>query len=497
MKRGIVYIVGAGPGDPGLITLKALKALEDADCIIYDHLANPAIIENYSCEKIYAGKRDSAHTLPQEDISRMMIEKARSGKVVVRLKGGDPFVFGRGGEEGEFVARAGIDFKIIPGVSSFYSVPAYAGIPLTHRNFSNAFEVITGHRRSGISAGKDVNYPDFNPDKTYIFLMGVKNFARIVDTLLNKRSFPADTPVAIITCGTMPQQRITTGVLSNIADIAENEGVEPPSIIVMGRVVSVREKLKWFDKLELFGKKIVVTRAKSQASPLREMLINKGAHVLEFPAIEIKPLEDLSALDCAIKEINDFHWIFFTSQNSVDIFFDRVNLLGLDSRILGNLRIAVIGSSTAEVLKRYGLVPDLIPSKFVAESLIEEAGMDSFKGRNILLPCSQQARYTISSELEKAGALVKRIHIYRPIKPENISENLIEDVKNAHIVTFTSSSTARNFFSIIRGCNSIFASIGPVTAKTVRELGYESEIVAEEYTIAGLVDAIAKYYRNS
>lgn len=493
MKKGFVYIVGAGPGDPDLITVKALKALQAADCIIYDYLANPSFVDQYDCEKIYVGKKGSRHTLPQEGINALLIEKALAGKIVTRLKGGDPFIFGRGGEEAEGLFNAGIPFAIVPGISSFYSAPAYAGIPLTHRDFANAFEVITGHRRADSAAGDDVNFPEYNPDRTFVFLMGIKNLPHIAESLLHKKNFPPDTPVALISWGTRPEQRVVTGTLSNIVDIARHHTVRPPSIIVIGAVVSLRPKLRWFDTLPLFGRKVTVTRTRSQASKLTRKLRDLGAAVIEFPTIKIRPFKDRTPLKNALSNIYNFSWLFLASQNAVAILFDTLFEMGLDSRALGPLKIAVIGPATAEALLKFGIRPDLVPDKFVAESLLDEAAKIGMNAQKILLPCAEEARPTLAEGLQKLGADLTRIHIYQTVKPENISEGVLEEVRQADFVTFTSSSTVRNFFALQAKTTAVPASIGPVTTKALREYNHGPVIEAQEYTIDGLVNAIVDY----
>ncbi|MCU0822691.1 MAG: uroporphyrinogen-III C-methyltransferase, partial [Spirochaetes bacterium] len=359
MKKGIVYLVGAGPGDPGLFTVKSIEVMKSADCIIYDYLANNALLSQIDCEKIYVGKKGSDHTLPQDEINRLIIKKAMEGKTVVRLKGGDPFIFGRGGEEAEELLEAGIPFSIIPGISSFYSSPAYAGIPLTHRDFANAFEVITGHRRDDASEGEDINFPEYDPHKSFIFLMGMKNLQYISEQLINAKKFPADTPVGIISWGTTPRQKVAIGNLTGIAEIAKKEGVGAPAIIVVGGVVGLREKLRWFDTLPLFGIKIVVTRTREQASALSKKLGELGAWVIEFPTIEIKVKSDMDELYNAIEEIANYDWIIFTSQNAVKIFFNSMKEKGMDARNLYYTRLACIGPATANELRSYFIEPDL------------------------------------------------------------------------------------------------------------------------------------------
>ncbi|HQO40860.1 MAG TPA: uroporphyrinogen-III C-methyltransferase, partial [Spirochaetota bacterium] len=355
MITGIVYLVGAGPGDPELISVKGRRVLAEADCVIYDYLADKSLVQNLKCELIYVGKQGGNHTLRQDDISELVAAKALEGKKVVRLKGGDPFIFGRGGEEAELLVEKNVPFEIVPGVSSFYSAPAYAGIPLTHRDFSNAFEVISGHRRSDADDTEDVNFPEYNPEKTFVFLMGMKNLEHISSRLINEKNFPKDTPVGIITWGTKPEQRVVTAPLNKIADTVEKAQLKPPAIIIMGGVVSLRDSLRWFDKQPLFGKQIVVTRTREQASKLSEMLIPMGARVIEFPTIEIKKLGTAGKLFDSISAMSKYDWIIFTSQNAVNIFFEEVFESGKDARIFSKIKIAAIGRASADELKKYGL----------------------------------------------------------------------------------------------------------------------------------------------
>jgi len=497
MKNGFVYLVGAGPGDPGLITVKALEALDAADCIIYDYLANVSLLKNYDCEKIYVGKQGGDHTLPQGDINELLVRKAREGRIVVRLKGGDPYIFGRGGEEAEDLADAGIPFCVVPGISSLYSAPAYAGIPLTHRDYANAFEVITGHRRADATAEEDVNFPDYDPFRSYVFLMGMKNIAHIAESLIKEKKFPADTPVAVISWGTRPEQQTVTATLATIAVAVNKEKVRPPAIIVVGRVVLLREKLRWFDRLPLFGKSIVVTRTRSQASKLSKQLATLGARVIELPALEIRELDNIAPLSAAIEKIGTYGWIVFTSQNAVNIFFKHLFAAGKDVRCLGRCSVAVIGRVTGDELLKYGLRPDLVPEQFVAESLLEAFDRETIAGSTMLIPCSEDAREVLFEGLKERGASVDRIHIYRSVKPAAVTEKELEVVKNADMITFASSSTVRHFCNMVTETRALTASIGPVTSATLRELGREPAVEAREYTIDGLVQAITAYYQNS
>ncbi|MBM4310746.1 MAG: uroporphyrinogen-III C-methyltransferase [Deltaproteobacteria bacterium] len=497
MKNGFVYLVGAGPGDPGLITVKALQALSAADCIIYDYLANASLLRNYACEKIYVGKQGGDHTLPQNEINDLLVCKAREGRVVVRLKGGDPYIFGRGGEEAEDLAAAGIPFCVVPGVSSFYAAPAYAGIPLTHRDCANAFEVITGHRRGDAADDEDINFPAYDPFRSYVFLMGMKHIARIAAALITDRHFPADTPAAVIAWGTRPEQHTVTGTLATLADEVKKEGMRPPAVIVVGRVVLLRDKLRWFDRLPLFGKSIVVTRTRAQASSLCRKLAAQGARVIELPALEIRESDDMAPLCAAIERIESYGWIVFTSQNAVTIFFRHLFAVGRDARCLGKCRIAVIGRATGDELLKFGLRPDVVPQQFVAESLLEALDNEPLAGTRVLLPCSADARDVLFEGLKSRGASVERIHIYCSEKPAPVAAAVLEDVHNADMITFASSSTVRHFFEMVSETRAVSASIGPVTSATLRELGREPVVEAAEYTIDGLVQAIVAWYRDT
>ena len=496
MEKGFVYLVGAGPGDPELITVKALNALTEAECIIYDYLANPRLIEEFDCEKIYVGKSGTSHTLTQEQINQLLVDKALEGKIVVRLKGGDPMIFGRGGEEAEELVNAGIPFSVVPGISSFYSAPTYAGIPLTHRDHSNALEVITGHRRSDAKNDDTLNLPVYDPDRTYTFLMGVKNLGHIASTLIKEKNFPGDTPVALISWGTRPDQRVVTGLLKNIVDIVKSEEIKPPAVTVIGSVVALRDRLRWFDNQPLFGKRIVVTRTRAKASRLSRQLLRLGADVIEFPTIDIEEEEDFTPLKNAISKIDEFSWLFLTSQNTVTILFNKLFSMDLDSRVFGGIKIAVIGPATGDELIKYGIRPDLVPEEYVAEGLLKEAAKLNIKGQKVLLPCSADARDVLADGLGNMGANVERIHIYKAIQPKEISSEVMDDVRNADIITFASSSTVKNFFNLVPEIKGMTACIGPVTADTLRELNITPDIIAEEYTIKGLIKAMVEHFKR-
>ncbi|MCX7679008.1 MAG: uroporphyrinogen-III C-methyltransferase [Spirochaetes bacterium] len=494
-KVGKVYLVGAGPGDPGLITIRALEAIRSADCIIYDFLANPTLLSNHRGELIYVGKKGGDHTLPQDHINKLMIEKAKEGKIVVRLKGGDPFIFGRGGEEAEELIRHSIPFEIIPGISSFYAVPAYAGIPITHRDFADRFEVITGHRRSDTEELLEIGLPEYRPHKTFIFLMGMKNLEQIVKTLIEEKRFPPNIPVAVISWGTTPHQSVAVGTLSSIAQQVFEAKLTAPAIIVIGEVVTLRETLRWFDVRPLFGKKVVVTRTREQASELSQKLTNLGAEVIEFPTIKIKPRENMD-IHNAISHLSSFDWIVFTSQNAVNIFFNHLKKHNLDARAFHSARIAAIGNATASSLEAHGIRCDLVPEKFIAEALVEALESQAIRGEKILLPCAAEARDVLYDGLQKAGAYVTRVFLYDTVLPDDLDEDVISAAKLADVITFASSTTVKNFFALIPDTKAIFACIGPITAQTVRDHGKNPEIIAETHTIDGLVSAIVQYFET-
>ncbi|MBE6093393.1 MAG: uroporphyrinogen-III C-methyltransferase [Selenomonas ruminantium] len=500
---GMVYLVGAGPGDYRLISMKAVDCLKMADVVVYDRLADDRILRwaPEDAEYIYVGKASSNHTMKQEDINQLLVDKAKEGKCVVRLKGGDPFVFGRGGEEGLLLRKNNLPFEIVPGITSAISVPAYAGIPVTHRAVATSFAVVTGHedptkgksnmRWEHLATGVD----------TLVFLMGVANLPHITSKLIeNGRS--ADTPAAVIRWGTKPEQRTLITTVGKAAEDVAKNGIKPPAIFIVGEVVKLRDSLQWFDNLSqrpLFGKRILVTRARSQASKLTAKLENLGAEVIEAPAISMAdPADNYAALDKAIGHVADYHWLIFTSANGVERFFARLFKSGKDARALGYAKIAAIGSATAEKLKQYGLVADVIPQEYRAEGVVE-----ALKGKlpphaKILIPRAEEAREVLPDTLREMGAEVEVAPAYRTVCGQVDGEALAAEFKEGNIdmVTFTSSSTVKNFVNIIGSAEALkgvkTACIGPVTADTAKSLGIEPDIIAKEYTIDGLVEAICK-----
>ncbi len=500
-QAGKVYLIGAGPGDIGLFTLKGAEYLSKADVVVYDYLSSSALLSMTSdkSEQIYVGKKAADHTLNQEEINALLINKAGEGKLVARLKGGDPYVFGRGGEEALALSDAGIEFEVVPGITAGIAAAAYAGIPFTHRGITSTAGFITGHEMEGKDES-GIDWKSIAGLGTLVFYMGVKNLPVIVRNL-KKEGRRGNTPAAIIQWGTMTFQRSAEGTLDTIADIAEKEQISTPALIIIGDVVGLRSKLNWFEKKPLFGKKIVVTRSRSQISGLSKELRELGAEVIEFPTIDIFPIPDNSNLERAIDYISDYSWLIFTSVNSVDVFFKEV-MSKKDVRILGGIKIAVIGSATDMSLTKYGLKADIIPEQFTSEGIVKalESNGVELKGQKVLIPGSLIARDLLPVSLSKMGALVDVLPVYENKMPE-YSPEYIDSIfdKNLFLCTFTSSSTVSNLINILKKNNRKKyiskikgASIGPVTTKTAIEAGINLLIEANEHTIQTLVAEIVK-----
>jgi uroporphyrinogen III methyltransferase / synthase len=497
---GRVYLVGAGPGDPGLITVKGLRCIENCEVLIYDYLASPALLKYApkNAEMLYVGKKGGDHTLSQDGINRLIVEKASGGRRVTRLKGGDPFIFGRGGEEAEVLIEAGIPFEIVPGVTSAVAAPAYAGIPLTHRDYTSTLAFVTGHedpaktesRIEWASLAKGIG--------TLVFFMGVKNLPHIVDRLTENGLAP-DTPIALVRWGTTSRQKTVAGTLETIVEKVRTAGLKAPAIIVVGQVVRLRDKMQWFENRPLLGKRIVVTRARKQASDLVVRLTDLGAECLECPTIEVVPPETWAPLDRAIADLYDYHWVVFTSVNGVTYFFDRLFEKGLDVRALGHLKTCAIGPATAARLRSFGLNTDVLPDSYRAESIIDAFGEKRIRNDKILLPRATEARPILPVELRRMGAVVEEVPAYRTRAVDDPDGALIESLENGAVdmVTFTSSSTVQNFKRLLPPdrfreltAGLTIASIGPITTETARELGFNVHLTAETYTIEGLCDAI-------
>ena len=501
---GKVFLVGAGPGDPRLLTVGAMNCLREADVVVYDHLADESILAHvpYGAERIYVGKQSCKHTMRQEDINVLLADKADEGKTVVRLKGGDPFVFGRGGEEALVLLERGVPFEVLPGVTSAISVPAYAGIPVTHRGVAVSFAVITGHedptkseshiRWEHLATGVD----------TLVFLMGVANLPVITKNLINNGR-PADTPAAIIRWGTRADQETFVTTVGEAAEMVQRDGIRPPAIFIVGDVVRLREQLRWFDRADirpLHGKRILVTRARAQASALTEKLTALGASCIETPVIRITPPADAyAALDHAIGELHSYHWVIFTSVNGVEHFFARLAHAEKDTRALGYAKVAAIGSATAEALRAYGIHADLVPQEFRAEAVVDGLKDILPPRARILLPRAQEARDVLPESLRAHGAAVDVAAAYETVPELSGGAEIAARLTNGEIdfVTFTSSSTVKNLVQQIGNITPLqqtkIACIGPVTADTARNFALEPDIVAETYTIDGLVNAIKEY----
>lgn len=504
--NGKVYLIGAGPGDPDLITVKGLKALVSATCVIYDALANPLLL-NYArpdAEMIDAGKRAKKHKLTQDETNSLMLEKAKAGHIVARLKGGDPYVFGRGSEEGIYLHSHGVAVEMIPGITAAMAGPAYAGIPVTHRNIATTVTFITGHENP-TKGELQTDYEGLAKiaikGGTLCFYMGMGRLPEIVSEL-NKHGLPMDTPAAVVQWGTMPKQKSVRGTMTDIADKVAQAGLGAPSIILVGGVAAVDkdEALRYFEKRPLFGKRIVVTRTRHQSSELAEQLTDLGADVLLAPTIQINPPADWTPVDDAINNIKNYDWLILTSANGVAGLRERLQALNLDARHLAGVKIAVVGDQTANALNDIGLQHDLMPNEFVGESLaaalIENHDMS---GKKILMLRADIARPMLKEKLTEAGATVNDVAIYETTIADRLPENVIQAVEQQDIdwVTFTSSSTVRHFATLLgntknklQSDNIRIASIGPVTSNTARELDIPVTVEAKEHNIQGLIQAI-------
>ena len=502
-KEGRVYLVGAGPGDLGLVTLRAKECIEQADVIVYDHLANPEMLSwaRESAEIIYAGKKAGEHALTQDEINALLVKKAQEGNQVVRLKGGDPFVFGRGAEEAKAIVDAGILFEIIPGITSAIAAPAYAGIPVTNRAQNSHVTFFTGHE----DPAKTESSIDFAAlaklGGTQVMLMGVERIDSITREML-ARGVRADLPVALVRWGTTGRQETLVGTLADIAKRVVEAGFEAPAVAVFGDVVALRENLNWYEKRPLSGKRIVVTRTRKQASALSEQLRALGADILELPTIRIEPPTDLREFAELVQDAHAYDWIVFTSANAVEAFFEMFFKLYDDAREIGAARIAAIGPATAQRVRDFRLHVDLQPEEFVAESIVREfqkqGGVENLR---ILLARAEKARDVLPKQLSEMGAIVDQGIAYRTV-PETrdttgARRRLLEE--GADLITFTSSSTVENFLALglpwPKGMR--VASIGPITSKTARDHGLKIDIEAKRHDIGGLVEAIRKFFETT
>jgi uroporphyrinogen III methyltransferase/synthase len=499
-NSGKVYLVGAGPGDLGLVTLRAKECIENADVIVYDHLANPDTLgwARDDAEVVYVGKTPGDSQISQQEINALLIEKARGGKQVVRLKGGDPFVFGRGAEEAQIIADAGIPFEVVPGITSSIAGPAYAGIPMTHRAHNSHVTFFTGHEDPA-KTESTIDYAALAKlGGTQVMLMGVERLGSITSEMM-KRGVRGDLPVALVRWATTGRQETLTGTLVDIAQKAVANDFAAPAVAVFGEVVALRDKLNWYEKRPLLGKRIVVTRTRKQASVLSSKLRTLGAHVIELPTIRIEPPTDLREFAELVQDAHIYDWIVFTSANGVDAFFDIFFKLYDDSREIGGPRIAAIGPATAQRVKDFHLHVDLQPKEFVAEEIMEEfKKQGSIENLKVLLVRAEKARDVLPKELSALGAIVDEGFAYRTV-PETrdtsgARRQLAKD--GADLITFTSSSTVENFLALglpwPKGMQ--VASIGPVTSRTARDNGLTIDVEAKRHDIDGLVDAIADFF---
>lgn len=502
----MVYLVGAGPGDPGLVTVRGIACLQRAHVVVYDYLASAALLAHApaAAELIYAGKIGGRHNQEQEEINRLLIEKARAGRIVVRLKGGDPFVFGRGGEECQALALAGIPFEVVPGVTAAVGAAATAGIPLTHRSYTPSVAFVTGHEEDGKSESA-IDWPRLSTGNgTVVFYMGIKNLRRNMAQLV-AHGRPPETPVALVRWGTTPRQEVVTGTLADIADRAEATGLKPPALTIVGEVVSLREQLAWFDRRPLFGKRIMVTRAAEQAGEFSRLLDERGAAVIECPTIVLEPPDSWEEVDAAISQLPTFDWLILTSANAVRFFFGRLRELGRDSRSLCCCKVCVVGPKTAELVEAQGIIPDLVPEQFTAEGVVAAFAAWEGNGQRVLFPRADAAREVIVTELTRLGATVSSPVVYRNRMPAQLVEAAREALEQHQIdiITFSSSSTVRNLAALVGGAGRLVellggvtvASIGPITTRTCRELGLNVAVEPQQSTLSDLVMALEQHFK--
>ncbi|MBC5811384.1 MAG: uroporphyrinogen-III C-methyltransferase [Candidatus Eremiobacteraeota bacterium] len=493
-RRGRVALVGAGPGDPGLITVKGARLIAQCDVLVYDYLAAAPIVAlaRPDCEKIYVGKKAGAHTLSQDEITALLVRLAGEGKRVVRLKGGDVFVFARGGEEARDLHAAGVAFEIVPGITSAIAAPAYAGIPVTHRDHNTAFTIATGHEDplKGYSSLDFAKLAD--PGKTLVFLMAMGSLAGIVARLL-ENGLGAETPVAIVREGTKPQQETLVATLGTIVAEVERVGFAAPAIVVIGDVVREREPIRWFDNGPLFGKKILITRPQGAAEEFAARLWEFGAEPLVAPAIEIRLPADEAAAVRAVEAVREYAWVVFTSANGVESFFDRLTARGADARALGDVRVAAIGAKTADRLAVRGVIADFVPDEFVGEAVAAGLLERTEPGERILIFGAQEARDVIPDTLRSAERVVDIVAGYQTVAQRDPA--IAEAARAADIWTFASPSTVRAFLDNVPDATPLaahktVACIGPVTAAAARNAGLPVHVVAEEYTVDGLLAAL-------
>ena len=502
MTTGKVYLVGAGPGDPGLLTRKGERVLSAADLVVYDRLLDPALLELApAAQKIFVGKERGRQALTQGEINDLLVAEGAAGKTVVRLKGGDPFVFGRGGEEAQALARAGIPFAVVPGVTSAVAAAAYAGIPVTHRGLSTAVTIVTGSEDPSRGETATDWAALAKTGGTLVTLMGWATLPGIVATL-RANGMAADTPAALVQWGTWPRQRTVAGSLSDIVARGVAAGIGAPVIAIIGDVAGLRDEIGWFDRRPLWGRRVLVTRSRTQASRFVELLDELGAQPVELPSIAIGPLADYSELDAALAEAaaDPRRWVIFASVNAVEHVWARLRATGRDARYFAGATVGAIGPATGAALRNLGIEPDFVPQRSVSESVVTELSSYDWNGVTVLLPGSAIGRDVLSTGLAGLGARVRPVAAYRNVRPADARERALAAFdRGIDVVTFTSSSTVRNLMAILgddRGLldDCLIACIGPITAATAAELGLSVDIVAAEHNVEGLADALASYY---
>jgi uroporphyrinogen III methyltransferase/synthase len=491
-RPGVVYLVGAGPGDPGLISARALELIASADAILHDRLIPEAALEGArdDAELLYVGKQPGDASVPQEEIAAKLVELARAGRSVVRLKGGDPFVFGRGGEEAEALVEAEVPFEVVPGVTAGVAAPAYAGIPVTHRDEASAVAFVTGHEdpakeESALDWEALARFPG-----TLVLYMGVKRLGEIAQALIAEGREPGE-PAAVIERGTLPGQRVVTAPLAEIAATVEEEGIEPPAVTVIGPVAARRDSLDWLERRPLHGRRVVVTRARAQASGLAHRLASLGAEVIQLPAIRIEPQIDSDEVRKAVADLHTYALVCLTSPNGVNLMFEAMAEAGRDARALANATVAAIGPGTAAALAEHGIDADIVPERFVAEALLEALATVEVEGRPVLIARAAEARDTLPDGLRERGAEVDVVPLYETVAEKPAPETL-EAMQGADYITFTSSSTVTNFLEAAGGVPDGFrvVSIGPVTSETAVKEGLRVDVEAERHDIDGLVEAL-------
>lgn len=504
MSKGIVYLVGAGPGDPGLLTLKGQQCLQRAEVVIYDRLVNAQLLRHVpaSAEKIYAGKGPDDHALEQDEINDLLVKHGKAGRIVVRLKGGDPFVFGRGGEEASALAEAGIPFEIVPGITSAIGAPAYAGIPVTDRRHASSFAVVTGREGQARARSGETRKPwkglAGNVD-TIISLMGIGALAEIIRDVIDEGLSPT-TPAALVQWGTTSRQRSVTGTLETIIDNATEAGIGSPSAFIIGDTINLAPELSWFEQQPLFGLRVGVTRAVEGAGALATQLAGLGADPIDIAAIGYADPEDWTPLDAALQSLTGFEWAIFTSAQTVRAVTSRLRFLERDSRAWGGVRIAAVGPATAEALHAIGLVPDLLPASSGNDALLGAIDTVDFKDAKVFIPRSSLADDTVPTGLTRLGAQVTAVTAYQTVAPSDLGTLLREALSNGlDLLSFTSTSTVTNSVAalgedahLIRTIPS--AVIGPTTAQAANQAGLNVVLEATDHTIPGLARAILDWH---